>query len=41
MEGDLGEVDDVAAPLERCPDLGPPVALDLGAKVATGEMTWG
>lgn len=30
-----------AALLERHPDLGLLVALDLGTKVATGEMTWG
>ncbi|MFJ8504995.1 hypothetical protein [Streptomyces avermitilis] len=30
-----------AAILERHPDLGLLVALDLGTKVATGEMTWG
>lgn len=30
-----------AALLERYPDLGLLVALDLGTKVATGEMTWG
>ncbi|MFC9848602.1 MBL fold metallo-hydrolase [Streptomyces sp. NPDC060223] len=29
-----------AALLKRYPDLGLPVALDLGAKVATGEMAW-
>jgi lambda repressor-like predicted transcriptional regulator len=30
-----------AALLERYPDLGLLVALDLGTQVATGEMTWG
>ncbi len=30
-----------AALLERHPDLGLMVALELGTKVATGEMAWG
>ncbi|MFZ3474022.1 hypothetical protein ACODT3_06045 [Streptomyces sp. 4.24] len=29
------------AMLRRHPDLGLGVALELGSKVATGEMTWG
>ena len=30
-----------AAMLARYPDLGMGVALDIGSKVATGEMKWG
>lgn len=30
-----------SAMLQRYPDLGLEVALDLGTKVATGEMSWG
>ena len=30
-----------AAMLARNPDLGMGVAMDVGAKVATGEMAWG
>lgn len=30
-----------AAMQDRFPDLGMGIALDIGAKVATGELTWG